>query len=55
MDSANSISEPAWEAMDTAAGMPILAWAGIAFAGVFGIIVLVFPFSDVSFGGERAA
>lgn len=49
MDSADSIPESAWTILDTLTAVPIWMWAAGVVAGFFGILVLVFPFSHVSF------
>lgn len=45
MDSAGSMPESAWTFLDSLAAVPMWMWAAGAVAGLFGILVLVFPFS----------
>lgn len=49
MDSADSIPDAAWDAVDKASSIPMWMWAAGAVTGLFGILVLVFPFCSVSF------
>jgi hypothetical protein len=49
MDSADSIPETAWAALESLANVPLWVWAAGTLAGAFGILVLVFPFSAVSY------
>ncbi|KAK5133207.1 hypothetical protein LTR08_008042 [Meristemomyces frigidus] len=42
MDSADSIPEAAWTALDTLAQVPMWAWAIVGIAGAFGITVLLY-------------
>jgi hypothetical protein len=44
MDSADAIPEPVWNVLDQLARVPKWMWAAGAVVGLFGIIVLVFPF-----------
>ena len=44
MDSADAIPEPVWNALDQLARVPKWMWAAGVVVGLFGIIVLVFPF-----------
>lgn len=48
MDSADAVPEPVWNAIDQVAQVPKWMWAAGAVVGLFGIIVLVFPFSAIS-------
>lgn len=48
MDAADSVPEPVWTMLDRLAEVPKWMWAAGAVAGLFGIIVLVFPFSAIS-------
>lgn len=48
MDSADAIPESVWNAVDQVARVPKWMWAAGAVAGLFGITVLVFPFSVIS-------
>lgn len=54
MDSADSIPDSAWAILDTITSVPAWQWAAGAVIGFFGILVLVFPFSDISFNGRIA-
>lgn len=47
MDSADAVPEPVWNAIDQVARVPKWMWAAGAVVGLFGIIVLVFPFSAI--------
>lgn len=49
MDSADSIPDGAWEAVDKVASVPIWMWTAGAVIGLFGILVLVFPFCLIPF------
>ena len=53
MDSADSIPESAWSALDYLSEVPIWAWLFGAVVGFVGTIVLVFPFSDISFRAKK--
>ena len=55
MDSADSIPESAWTMLDTVASVPAWQWAAGAVIGLFGILVLVFPFLHISFFRKNAA
>ena len=48
MDSADAIPESVWNAVDQVSRVPKWMWAAGAVTGLFGIIVLVFPFSAIS-------
>jgi hypothetical protein len=45
MDSADAVPESVWNVLDQIAEVPKWMWAAGAVVGLFGIIVLVFPFS----------
>lgn len=48
MDSADAVPESVWNAVDRVSEVPKWVWAAGAVVGLFGIIVLVFPFSAFS-------
>jgi hypothetical protein len=48
MDSADAVPESVWNVLDHIAEVPKWMWAAGAVVGLFGIIVLVFPFSAIS-------
>jgi hypothetical protein len=47
MDSADAVPESVWNVLDQIAEVPKWMWAAGAVVGLFGIIVLVFPFSAI--------
>lgn len=52
MDSADTLPEAAWSVLDILATVPAWVWAVGGIGAAFGIIVLVFLFSDVSYSEE---
>ena len=49
MDSADTLPESVWTVMDTLASVPIWMWAVGSIVGISGILLLVFPSSNISF------
>jgi len=49
MDSADAVPESVWNVLDQVSQVPKWMWAAGAVVGLFGIIVLVFPFSAISY------